>query len=130
MKMQGTSKNPILNKLKQNKLVFGGSLKRNFVLNLSLFILFLSSNVLSASSQKALPPNIIMVFVDDMGWGDFSCFGNKDVQTPHVDGLSQEGIRFYNFYVNSPICSPSRVAISTGQYPQKWGHYFLSRAQR
>lgn len=65
-------------------------------------------------------PNIILVFIDDMGWADFSCFGNAAVPTPHVDRLANEGIRFEQFYVNSPICSPSRVAISTGQYPQRW----------
>jgi uncharacterized sulfatase len=55
-----------------------------------------------------------------MGWGDFSCFGNEHPKTPHIDRLAKEGLRFDQFYVNSPICSPSRVAISTGQYPQKW----------
>jgi len=65
-------------------------------------------------------PNIVLVFIDDMGWGDFSCFGNDDAQTPQIDRLAQEGIRFEQFYVNSPICSPSRTAISTGQYPQRW----------
>ena len=65
-------------------------------------------------------PNIILVFIDDMGWGDFSCFGNEAVTTENIDRLASEGIRFEQFYVNSPICSPSRVAISTGQYPQRW----------
>jgi len=65
-------------------------------------------------------PNIILVFIDDMGWGDFSCFGNEHAKTPHIDRLAKEGLRFDQFYVNSPICSPSRVAISTGQYPQRW----------
>ena len=71
-------------------------------------------------STLAERPNIILVFIDDMGWGDFSCFGNDDVSTPHIDRLAEEGLRFDQFYVNSPICSPSRVAISTGQYPQRW----------
>ncbi|PAY17180.1 N-acetylgalactosamine-6-sulfatase [Rhodopirellula sp. SM50] len=66
------------------------------------------------------PPNIVLVFIDDMGWGDFSSFGNDDAATPNIDRLAEEGIRFEQFYVNSPICSPSRVAISTGQYPQRW----------
>jgi arylsulfatase A-like enzyme len=76
-------------------------------------------------------PNIILVFIDDMGWGDFSCFGNEDAQTPNIDRLANEGIRFEQFYVNSPICSPSRVAISTGQYPQRWkiSSYLGHRAQ-
>jgi uncharacterized sulfatase len=65
-------------------------------------------------------PNIVLVFVDDMGWGDFSCFGNTAAQTLNIDRLASEGIRFEQFYVNSPICSPSRTAISTGQYPQRW----------
>ncbi len=65
-------------------------------------------------------PNIVMVFIDDMGWGDFSCFGNRDAQTPNVDRLAAEGIRFSQFYVNAPICSPSRCALTTGQYPQRW----------
>ena len=71
-------------------------------------------------SAQAERPNIILVFIDDMGWGDFSCFGNTAAKTPHIDCLAHEGIRFEQFYVNSPICSPSRVAISTGQYPQHW----------
>lgn len=65
-------------------------------------------------------PNMIMVFIDDMGWSDFSCFGNQDAVTKNIDNLASEGICFEQFYVNSPICSPSRVAISTGQYPQRW----------
>ena len=65
-------------------------------------------------------PNIVLVFIDDMGWSDFSCFGNAGAATPNIDRLASEGIRFEQFYVNSPICSPSRTAISTGQYPQRW----------
>jgi uncharacterized sulfatase len=54
------------------------------------------------------------------GWSDLSCFGNTDAQTPNIDNLASEGICFEQFYVNSPICSPSRVAISTGTCPQRW----------
>lgn len=75
------------------------------------------STVGASASQK---PNIIFVLIDDMGWGDFSCFGNKDAITPNVDRLAAEGIQFTQFYVNSPICSPSRCAALTGQYPQRW----------
>ncbi len=81
--------------------------------------------------DKKQKPNIVLVFIDDMGWGDFSCFGNMKARTPHIDTLASEGIRFEQFYVNSPICSPSRVAISTGQYPQRWRitSYLSNRAQ-
>jgi len=65
-------------------------------------------------------PNIVLVLIDDMGWGDFSCFGNRDAQTPNVDRLAAEGMRFSQFYANAPICSPSRCALTTGQYPQRW----------
>jgi arylsulfatase A-like enzyme/predicted TIM-barrel fold metal-dependent hydrolase len=68
-----------------------------------------------------MPPSIVLVFIDDMGWADWSCFGNADASTPNIDRLATEGISFEQFYVNAPICSPSRVAISTGQYPQRWG---------
>lgn len=66
------------------------------------------------------PPNVVIVFIDDLGWGDLSCFGNRDASTPNIDRLAAEGIRFSQFYVNSPICSPSRCALTTGQYPQRW----------
>ncbi len=65
-------------------------------------------------------PNIVTVFVDDMGWLDVSSFGGDVVETEHIDRLAAEGIRFTQFYVNSPICSPSRTALTTGQYPQRW----------
>jgi arylsulfatase A-like enzyme len=75
-------------------------------------------------------PNVVMVFIDDMGWGDFSCFGNKDAKTPNIDRIAAEGIRFEQFYVNAPICSPSRCALTTGQYPQRWriNSYLNNRA--
>ena len=65
-------------------------------------------------------PNIVFILIDDLGWADFSCFGNTAASTPNIDRLASEGIRFKKFYVNSPICSPSRCAITTGQYPQRW----------
>lgn len=80
----------------------------------------LSSSVPAAEPAPARRPNVIMILIDDMGWGDFSCFGNQEAKTPNIDRLASEGLRFEQFYVASPICSPSRVALSTGQYPQRW----------
>lgn len=71
-------------------------------------------------AKNASQPNFVVVFIDDMGWGDCSCFGNQDARTPNIDRLAAEGMRFEQFYVNSPICSPSRCALITGQYPQRW----------
>ena len=90
-------------------------LNRLLVTHFALLALFFSD------ANAAQPrPNFVMVFIDDMGWGDFSCFGNQDARTPNIDRLAAEGIRFSQFYVNSPICSPSRCALTTGQYPQRW----------
>ena len=75
---------------------------------------------ITSGQETENPPNVILIFIDDMGWADFSCFGNADTKTPNIDRLAAEGIAFKQFYVNSPICSPSRVAISTGTYPQRW----------
>lgn len=72
---------------------------------------------LVAQTEKT---NFIVVLIDDMGWSDLSCFGNQTVQTKNIDRLAREGIRFTNFYVNAPICSPSRTALTTGQYPHRW----------
>jgi arylsulfatase A-like enzyme len=82
---------------------------------LLLLLLYSTTSVAAADG-----PNVVLVFIDDMGWADFSSFGNTEAETPNIDRLASEGISFEQFYVNSPICSPSRVAISTGQYPQRW----------
>ncbi len=87
-----------------------------------LFLLLTAGLLFAPSPIQAAPqrPNIILVLIDDMGWGDFSIFGNREAATPNVDRLASEGIRFTQFYVNSPICSASRCAFTTGQYPQRW----------
>ncbi len=91
------------------------------VVKILFLIGIVSGSIFGCSMGKEeQKPNIILVFIDDMGWADFSCFGNTDAQTPNIDELASEGIAFEQFYVNSPICSPSRVAISTGTYPQRW----------
>ena len=95
------------------------------------FIVFLVTTIWGCSNEKKdKNPNVILIFIDDMGWSDFSCFGNTDARTPNIDQLASEGISFEQFYVNSPICSPSRVAISTGTYPQRWNitSYLAHRA--
>ena len=74
----------------------------------------------SAGAAGRPRPNVVLVLIDDMGWGDFSCFGNTAARTPNIDRLAAEGLRFSQFYVASPICSPSRAGISTGQYPHRW----------
>lgn len=65
--------------------------------------------------------NILFIFIDDMGYADLGCYGREDVRTPNIDQLAREGILFTQFYVNAPICSPSRTAVTTGHYPAHWG---------
>lgn len=95
-----------------------------------LFVCLLAALVSPLAAAEPEKPNIVLVFIDDMGWADLSCFGNSAVKTQHIDRLAAEGLRFEQFYVNSPICSPSRTAISTGQYPQRWRitSYLASRS--
>lgn len=64
-------------------------------------------------------PNFVVIFIDDMGWGDISANGQKNYTTPNIDRLAREGIRFTDFYAMSPGCSPSRAALLTGCYPQR-----------
>lgn len=86
-----------------------------------LFTLVLAA-IAGASSGMARAgelPNIAVIFVDDLGYGDLGAYGNPVDLTPNIDQLAREGIRLDNFYVNSPICSASRVALTTGRYPQR-----------
>ena len=101
-----------------------------FLTLILVLILAILGQAEEARSNDA-KPNIVLIFIDDMGWADFSCFGNKEAQTPHIDRIAAEGICFDQFYVNSPVCSPSRVSISTGTYPQRWSikSYLASRGK-
>lgn len=75
---------------------------------------------LTSAQTKPSRPNILFVLIDDMGYHDFACFGGTRAKTPNVDRLAAEGIKFTQFYVAAPICSPSRVGFTTGQYPNRW----------
>lgn len=71
--------------------------------------------------QKVERPNFIVIYTDDQGIGDLGCYGHPEVKTPHLDKLAASGIRFTNWYSNSPVCSPSRASVFTGKYPEKHG---------
>jgi uncharacterized sulfatase len=84
-----------------------------------------------ATIFAAQRPNFLFVLIDDMGYADLSCYGQKQIETPNIDRMAKEGIRFTQFYVNSPICSPSRTALMTGQFPARWRitSYLASRTE-
>ena len=70
-------------------------------------------------SQMRRPPNILFILADDLGYGDLSCYGRPDYQTPNLDRLAAQGVRFLNAYSASPVCTPSRCAFITGRYPAR-----------
>jgi arylsulfatase A-like enzyme len=66
-------------------------------------------------------PNIVVIYCDDLGYGDLGCFGNTEIRTPNIDRMASEGMKFTEFYSASPVCSPSRAALLTGRIPQRMG---------
>ena len=84
--------------------------------HLKIAFFLLLSLKLSAQNQK---PNIVFLLVDDLGYGDFGCYGAKFYETPNIDKLAQKGMKFTNAYSACTVCSPSRAAILTGQYPAR-----------
>ncbi len=71
--------------------------------------------------QPAKKPNIVLIYADDLGYGDLGCFGNKRIRTPNLDKVASQGMRLTNFYVTCSVCTPSRSGLLTGRYPQRNG---------
>ncbi|NQT40881.1 MAG: sulfatase [Planctomycetes bacterium] len=77
----------------------------------------------STALGEERPPNFVIIFADDLGYGDLSCYGSKEIRTPRLDRMAGEGVRFTDLYVPANICTPSRAALLTGCYPQRCGLY-------
>src|SRR5712671_4815585 len=82
---------------------------------------------LQLRAQPPRPPNIILIISDDLGYADLGCYGNTHIRTPHIDRIAAEGVRFTDFTVSWPACTPSRGSILTGRYPQRNGLYDMIR---
>lgn len=80
-----------------------------------------STSAISPIEKQNTKPNIIFILADDLGYGDLSCQGGKDIRTPHIDRLFDNGVRFTNFYANSTVSSPTRASLMTGRYPDMVG---------
>ena len=72
-------------------------------------------------------PNVVLIYIDDLGYGDLASYGCRDIPTPHLDRLASEGVRCTASYITNPPCCPSRCALLMGQYAQRFGKYGMSR---
>lgn len=88
-------------------------------------LFFCCSALVSAGSDK---PNFLIIFIDDMGYGDPSCYGNTMAKTPHIDQLAADGTKFTSFYAQT-VCGPSRGALMTGRYPHRVGGGWTTNAE-
>lgn len=101
--------------------------KISVIAGLSCLNTWTSATILNASHNEK--PNILFILTDDLGWGDLSCQGGKDIYTPNIDHLFNQGVRFTNFYANCTVSSPTRASLITGRYPDMVGVPGLVRAQ-
>lgn len=86
------------------------------------FIFLITLNVLISINRDARserPPNIVLIFCDDLGFGDLSCYGSVWNRTPEIDRMAVEGLRFTDFYAGAPVCTPSRAGLMTGCYARR-----------
>jgi hypothetical protein len=78
----------------------------------------------------ASSPNVLLLFVDDLGYGDLGCFGRQNISTPNIDSLAADGIKFTQWLSADSICTPSRAALQTGRLPVRFGTLLLLRDDR
>ncbi|WP_145284280.1 sulfatase family protein [Pirellulimonas nuda] len=90
-------------------------------MNVKTLFLLVSLCLWHLHHAEAAPPNFVVIFTDDQGYGDLSCYGATHVSTPRIDRMAAEGARLTSFYVAAPVCTPSRAALMTGCYPKRVG---------
>ena len=93
-------------------------MNKSTVFLLLLFLAGFSGTIHAIDQMKSdEKPNVVLIFADDMGYGDLSCYGHPVIETPNIDQMADEGIRFTSFYAAASVCTPSRAALLTGRYP-------------
>ena len=92
-------------------------------MRLTALLLLSASCTLSPSTHPVVAdkPNIVVILADDLGYGDLSSYGAKDLRSPNIDAIGKAGIRLSRAYANSPVCSPTRASLLTGRYPELVG---------
>lgn len=93
---------------------------KRYKLTLLLLVLISISSCSNQNGSNEIRPNIIIFFTDDQGYADVGSYGAEGFETPHLDLLASEGIRFTNFYVPATVCTPSRAGLLTGRYPKRY----------
>src|SRR5699024_7087073 len=78
----------------------------------------------SAKDAKPSRPNLLLIVADDLGYGELGCYGGKEIPTPNLDALARDGVRCTDGYVTCPVCAPTRAALLTGRYQQRFGLEF------
>ncbi len=90
-------------------------------LQICLFCVAVQGRFVRADDDQPRRPNIVLLFADDLGYGDLGCYGHPAAKTPHIDRLAKQGVRFTQHYANGPECTPTRTALLTGRYQQRAG---------
>ncbi|MGD7653877.1 MAG: sulfatase family protein [Verrucomicrobiales bacterium] len=98
-------------------------MEKRTLLTLSAAVLAaMAGSLTAAETTKPRRPNVIVVYCDDLGYGDLGCYGAKGYETPELDRMAEEGMRFTDFSTSSSVCTPSRAGVLTGRFAKRWGH--------
>ena len=90
----------------------------------SLIVVTLAITIANTSAHAQPRPNIVLIVVDDLGYGELGCYGGRDIPTPNIDALATSGVRFTSGYVTAPFCAASRAALMSGRYQTRFGFEF------
>ncbi len=91
------------------------------LLRLSILSIIFCIAKMDALAEQTSPPNFVIIFCDDLGYGDLGCFGHPTIRTPNLDRMAAEGVKLTQFYSAAPVCTPSRAALMTGRLPARSG---------